>query len=191
MLAATRRLIGRHGIEGATFDLITQEAGVGRGTIHWAYGSKERLLLELLKADAAARFDALRAAVAPATSAEEVGDALAAQVTGFLEDELGVHVLLQELGSVALREPEIGKALATRRVEWSELFAQLLEAKAAEGVIELPGEPAMLATLLTAFGHGLATNALLDPDCEVEPMIESARECVLRVLEPANDSNAG
>lgn len=191
MLAATRRLIGRHGIEGATFDLITQEAGVGRGTIHWAYGSKERLLLELLKADAAARFDALRAAVAPATSAEEVGDALAAQVTGFLEDELGVHVLLQELGSVALREPEIGKALATRRAEWSELFAQLLEAKAAEGVIELPGEPAMLATLLTAFGHGLATNALLDPDCEVEPMIESARECVLRVLEPANDSNAG
>lgn len=191
MLAATRRLIGRHGIEGATFDLITQEAGVGRGTIHWAYGSKERLLLELLKADAAARFDALRAAVAPATSAEEVGDALAAQVTGFLEDELGVHVLLQELGSVALREPEIGKALATRRAEWSELFAQLLEAKAAEGVIELPGQPAMLATLLTAFGHGLATNALLDPDCEVEPMIESARECVLRVLEPANDSNAG
>jgi len=191
VLAATRRLIGRHGIEGATFDLITQEAGVGRGTIHWAYGSKERLLLELLKADAAARFDALRAAVAPATSAEEVGDALAAQVTGFLEDELGVHVLLQELGSVALREPEIGKALATRRAEWSELFAQLLEAKAAEGVIELPGEPAMLATLLTAFGHGLATNALLDPDCEVEPMIESARECVLRVLEPANDSNAG
>ena len=191
MLAATRRLIGRHGIEGATFDLITQEAGVGRGTIHWAYGSKERLLLELLKADAAARFDALRAAVAPATSAEEVGDALAAQVTGFLEDELGVHVLLQELGSVALREPEIGKALATRRAKWSELFAQLLEAKAAEGVIELPGEPAMLATLLTAFGHGLATNALLDPDCEVEPMIESARECVLRVLEPANDSNAG
>ena len=58
--------------------------------------------------------------------------------------------------------------------------AALARAGAAPGDVEL-------------FAHGMtvATNALLDPDCEVEPMIESARECVLRVLEPANDSNAG
>lgn len=182
MLAATRQLVGRYGIEGATFDLITQEAGVGRGTIHWAYGSKERLVLELLNADAAARLHALRDAITPVASTEELVDAFVAHVEWFLDEELGVHVLLQELGSLALREPSVRDALASRRREWGKVFGELLEAKEAEGVVSLADEPRVVAGMLTALGHGLAMHALLDPDPELEPLMLRARACVAPML---------
>lgn len=182
VLAATRRLVGRHGIEGATFDLITEEADVGRGTIHWAYGSKERLLLELLNADAAARLDALREAITPVASTAELVEAFAAHVRWYLNEELGVHVLLQELSSLALREPTVRHALASRRREWGRVFTELLETKEAEGVITLAGEPGVVAGVLTALGHGVAMHALLDPDPELEPLMLRAQACAASLV---------
>lgn len=182
ILAATRHLIGRVGVEGATFDAITAEAGVARGAVFWAFGSKERLMLTLLEDDARVRLDSLEGAVSAARSADELVDALAGQVRGFVEEDLGVHVLLQELGSIALREPSVRAALAERRREWSATFAGLLEAKQAEGAIDLATDPATAAALVTAVGHGLAINALLDPREDPAPIIEGGRSWVRGLL---------
>lgn len=190
LLAATRRTIGREGVGGATLAAITSEAGLALGMIFWVFGSKNRLLTELLLTDARERLDALRSAVAPASSADELLDALTVQVTGFLEEELGVHVLLQELGSVALREPEMREAIAERRGEWCRVFAELLEAKQAESVIELAATPATVATLLTALGHGLAIDVLLGPERDRQADIDSARTWGRQLLAPSEDDRA-
>lgn len=182
LLAATRRTIARRGVAGSTLAAITTEAGFTGGMVFWVFGGKRRLFAELLAADARERLDALRAAVAPASCADELLDALAEQVTGFLREELGVHVLLQELGSLALREPGMREAIAERRAEWSRLFAELLEAKANAGVIELAAEPATVATLLTALGHGLAIDVLLGPERDPQPIIDSARTWVRHLV---------
>lgn len=187
VLAATRRLIGRHGIEGATFELITQEAEVGRATVHWAFGTKERLLLELLKQDAAVRLESLRTAISSASTLDELLDRMIALVAGYVDEELGVHVLLQELSSAALREPEVGVALAERRAEWSTVFGELLAAKEAEGVVSLVGKPHIVGAALTALGHGLAMHALLDPRQDAGPVIEAGRISAVALLAPAGE----
>jgi AcrR family transcriptional regulator len=191
LLAATRRTIARNGIAGSTLGAITTEAGLTGGMVFWVFGGKRRLFAELLAADARERLDGLRAAITPASCIGELLDALAEQVTGFLREELGAHVLLQELGSLALREPEMREAIAERRGQWCRTFAELLEAKADEGVIELAAEPATVATLLTALGHGLAIDVLLGPERDPQPIIDSARTWVRELLAPTDEERGG
>lgn len=44
LLEATRRVIGRHGFQGATIDRVAEEAGVAKGTIYLYFANKEDLL---------------------------------------------------------------------------------------------------------------------------------------------------
>src|SRR5260370_26817137 len=44
LLEATRRVIGRHGFQGATIDRVAEEAGVAKGTVYLYFASKEELL---------------------------------------------------------------------------------------------------------------------------------------------------
>ena len=64
IVAAMRASVGRRGAAGSTFDHVAQEAGVSRGLLHYYFGSKERLLVEVVRHDsdirAAALEDALR-----------------------------------------------------------------------------------------------------------------------------------
>lgn len=120
--------------------------------------------------------ETLRSAICSASSVDELLDRLVALVVDFVrEPELGVHVLLQELGSVALREPQVGVALAARRADWAAVFGQLLEDKQSAGVLTLVDDPEVVAALLTAFGHGLAIHALLEPSSDLEPLLRRAR----------------
>jgi AcrR family transcriptional regulator len=44
LLEATRRVIGRHGFQGATIDRVAEEAGVAKGTVYLYFANKEELL---------------------------------------------------------------------------------------------------------------------------------------------------
>ena len=70
IVAAMRSSVARRGAAGSTFDHVAQEAGVSRGLLHYYFGSKERLLVEVVRHDADVRvvgadrvggLDALRA----------------------------------------------------------------------------------------------------------------------------------
>ena len=49
---AMRRCVAERGISGATFEHVSREAGVSRGLLHYYFGTKERLLIEVLRSDA-------------------------------------------------------------------------------------------------------------------------------------------
>lgn len=191
LLAAARRTIARDGVVGSTLDAVTTEAGLARGMVFWVFGSKDRLLIELLEADARERIQGLHDALSAPGSFDELLEAVIGQVESFIDEDLGAHVLLQEMASVALREPAIRSALAARRARWRSTLAEVLEDKRSHGIIAFDGEPAVVATTLTALGHGLATQAALEPGYDLEPAVEEMRRWVRALFAPGRVADSG
>jgi AcrR family transcriptional regulator len=51
IIAAMRASVSKRGAAGSTFDHVAREAGVSRGLLHYYFGSKERLLVEVVRHD--------------------------------------------------------------------------------------------------------------------------------------------
>src|SRR4029453_12955584 len=77
IIAAMRASVGTRGAAASTFDHVAREAGVSRGLLHYYCGSKERLLVEVGRHDAAERTRSMDERLAKAQSADEIGPALA------------------------------------------------------------------------------------------------------------------
>ncbi|TMK71456.1 MAG: helix-turn-helix transcriptional regulator [Actinobacteria bacterium] len=76
---AMRHCVAERGIAGATFEHVSREAGVSRGLLHYYFGTKERLLIEVLRSDAETRIAMLDE---PLAAAETVDDVIAVLVSG-------------------------------------------------------------------------------------------------------------
>jgi AcrR family transcriptional regulator len=59
IVEAMRLSVARRGVSGATFDHVAREAGVSRGLLHYYFGTKERLLAEVVRRDSDVRMAAL------------------------------------------------------------------------------------------------------------------------------------
>ena len=70
IIAAMRASVATRGAAGSTFDHVAREAGVSRGLLHYYFGSKERLLVEVVRQDCDDRIqrDGRAARAAPAAS---------------------------------------------------------------------------------------------------------------------------
>ena len=66
---AMRSSVSRRGVAGSTFDHVAREAGVSRGLLHYYFGSKERLLVEVAKRDSEVRLEAMSGELARAANA--------------------------------------------------------------------------------------------------------------------------
>src|SRR5271165_5643321 len=76
IVEAMRASVASRGIAGSTFDVVAREAGVSRGLLHYYFGTKERLLVEVVRRECEVRGQSLDQAVAGAGSADELIDAL-------------------------------------------------------------------------------------------------------------------
>src|SRR5438128_3076045 len=79
---AMRTSVAHRGVAGSTFDHVAREAGVSRGLLHYYFGTKEQLLVEVVRRDSDIRLAALDAAIASA----HTGDDLLAALVSSLED---------------------------------------------------------------------------------------------------------
>src|SRR5258708_32114705 len=68
---AMRASVALRGVAGSTFDHVAREAGVSRGLLHYYFGSKERLLAEVVRRDTELRMAALDEQLARASSAQD------------------------------------------------------------------------------------------------------------------------
>src|SRR5256885_11453409 len=51
IVEAMRSSVARRGIAGSTFEHVAREAGVSRGLLHYYFGTKEALLVEVVRRD--------------------------------------------------------------------------------------------------------------------------------------------
>src|SRR5512133_1693226 len=73
---AMRESVARRGAAGSTFDHVAREAGVSRGLLHYYFGTKERLLVEVVRRDSEIRLAALAASLGDARTADDFIDAM-------------------------------------------------------------------------------------------------------------------
>ena len=76
IIAAMRASVSKRGAAGSTFDHVAREAGVSRGLLHYYFGSKEQLLVEVVRHDCEVRNRNMDERLERAGSVEEILDAL-------------------------------------------------------------------------------------------------------------------
>src|SRR3954447_20282141 len=77
---AMRSSVARRGVAGSTFDHVAREARVSRGLLHYYFGTKERLLAEVVRRDCDLRTQELDVRLQDARDADDVISALVASL---------------------------------------------------------------------------------------------------------------
>jgi AcrR family transcriptional regulator len=160
---AMRDSVARRGAAGSTFEHVAREAGVSRGLLHYYFGTKERLLVEVVRRDTELRVDRLDERLAGAKTVDGVLDALVASLTDMIENEPGFFLLLFELFSAGRRNPDIQREVGQLFEKTRSHVAEVLGSKEEEGVLKLRFAAEDVVSYLFALGDGFALQALSDP----------------------------
>jgi AcrR family transcriptional regulator len=179
---AMRASVARRGAAGSTFDHVAREAGVSRGLLHYYFGTKERLLVEVVRRDTDIRMAALDASLAGAHTAEDLIDALVRSLEDVVENDPDFVLLWFELFTVSRRNEEIGAEVAELTRRSREHVAEVFEAKQREGVLRLHDEPDAVATILFSLADGIAMRMLLEPERDFDATLRAGIACARALL---------
>jgi AcrR family transcriptional regulator len=161
---AMRASVAVRGIAGSTFDHVARDAGVSRGLLHYYFGSKERLLAEVVRRDTDLRMAALDEQLARASSASDFIELLRATLEDMVRQDSEFLTLSFEVFTLSRRNADIAAEFSELVRRTREQVAAVLSAKQAEGVLELHAEPEAIAEVLFGLGDGLALRILGEPD---------------------------
>ncbi|MEJ7751091.1 MAG: TetR/AcrR family transcriptional regulator [Thermoleophilaceae bacterium] len=182
IVAAMRASVGKRGAAGSTFDVVARDAGVSRGLLHYYFGSKERLLVEVVRRDCDSRIAALEERLEAASSVDETVDTLVASLEAFVENEPGTQAVLYELLSASRRSEEIRAELAELYRRWRDHLAEVLARKEREGVVVLDAPPEAVASFLFALGDGMGLQLISDAAWDGRAALDVGIGAARRVL---------
>jgi AcrR family transcriptional regulator len=171
---AMRASVAARGIAGSTFDHVANEAGVSRGLLHYYFGTKERLLIEVVRRECDVRTERLEEAIGAAGSAEDVLDALVRSFEDLLGDGLSAAVMIYEMLTLAQRNDEIAAELANLGRRTRSHLSGALERKQQAGVLALRIDPELAAMFLFALADGVIFRRLSEPALNIGPLTEQA-----------------
>lgn len=174
IVEAMRASVAARGAAGSTFDHVAREAGVSRGLLHYYFGTKEKLLVEVVRRDCDIRIASLAASLQDAHTAEDFIDALVRGLDDLMKGDSALVVLMFELFTLSRRNDEIAGALAELCRQMRGHLADSLEEKRAEGVLRLGAEPDAVAGVLLALADGLALRFLTEPELDRRPTYGAA-----------------
>ena len=182
IIEAMRASVGRRGAAGSTFDHVAKEAGVSRGLLHYYFGSKEQLLVEVVRHDCEVRIQAMDERLARADSVDALVDALVSQLEAFVEDEPATQAVVYEMLSASRHSEEIRAELAELYRRWRAHLAEALRQKERAGVVRLRADAESVASVLFALGDGMGIQLISDQDFASERPLELGVEMTRRLL---------
>ncbi len=182
IIAAMRASVGSRGAAASTFDQVARQAGVSRGLLHYYFGSKDRLLVEVVRHDCAVRIKAMDDALVEADTLEAVVDALVRQLEAYVEEEPGSQAVIYEMLSASRHSEDIQAALAEVYTQWRAQLAEALRAKEREGVVHLAADADAVASVLFALGDGIAVQMYSDPKWDSGPAFDVGIATARRLL---------
>ena len=181
---AMRASVAERGTAGSTFDQVARAAGVSRGLLHYYFGTKERLLVEVVRRDCDVRMAALDAALAQAQTADDFIAVLVASLEDVVRNEPGFVTLLFELFVLSRRHEEVAAEFTELLSRPREQVAALLRAKVADGVLRLSADPDAVVDVLFSLADGIWLRMLAE-DRDFTPTIAAAVHCVRALLDDA------
>jgi AcrR family transcriptional regulator len=174
IVEAMRVSVARRGIAGSTFDHVARQAGVSRGLLHYYFGTKERLLVEVVRRESDLQIDRLEAGIAGAESAADVIAAMVRSLEDVLAEAPVSAVMFFEMIGLAQRNEDIAAELAELGRRSRTHLADALWAKSKAGVLELRAQPEVAATFLFALADGITIRRLSEPELDIAPLVEQA-----------------
>lgn len=168
IVAAMRESVGARGAAASTFDEVAQRAGVSRGLLHYYFGSKEKLLVEVVRHDCDIRIGELQGQLAEAKTVDELMAIMLAGFENFVEDQAA---LIFELFTASRHNPEIREEVGELYRSVRSTVAEALRAKHEEGVVKLRADADSVASMILAMGDGAALQLLSDPDWDATDAI--------------------
>jgi len=173
IIDAMRRSVAARGAAGATFDHVAREAGVSRGLLHYYFGTKERLLVEVVRRDSEIRVARLDEPLASAGSVDDVLEVLVSSLQDILDNEPGYFDLLFELFIAGRRNPEIQREVGELFKRSREHVVEILRAKEREGVISPRFDLESVVSYLFSIADGIALQVLSEPEKDFDPVFEA------------------
>jgi AcrR family transcriptional regulator len=182
IVEAMRASVALRGAAGSTFDHVAREAGVSRGLLHSYFGTKERLLVEVVRRECEIRHERLDLAVAGAESADDVINALVRSFEDYLCDDATLVILFYDLLTLAQRNEEIAAELAELGRRTRAHLAAVLGAKHDAGTLHLMADPEAVAGVLFSLADGLTVRRLCEPDLDMKRMMVPAVAAARAIL---------
>jgi AcrR family transcriptional regulator len=166
IVEAMRASVAKRGIAGSTFEHVAREAGVSRGLLHYYFGTKERLLVEVVRRDSDLR----------------VLEVLVSSLEDWIETDPGFFVSLFELFTAGRRTPEIQREIGELFNRTRFHVVEILDAKQEEGVLKMRFDTAAVVGFLYAIADGVALQMLSDPERDHKPLIEASTAAARHLL---------
>jgi AcrR family transcriptional regulator len=184
IVEAMRASVAERGTAGSTFDQVARAAGVSRGLLHYYFGTKERLLVEVVRRDCDVRMAALDAQLAQARTADDFIAVLVANLEHVVRDDPGFVTLLFELFVLSRRHEDVAAEFSELLRRPREQVAELLRAKEAEGVLHLAAAPDAVVDVLFSLADGIWLRMLAE-ERDFQPTIAAGIMCVRVLLDDA------
>src|SRR3954471_14117293 len=171
IVEAMRSSVARRGVAGSTFDHVAREARVSRGLLHYYFGTKERLLVEVVPRDWELRMHLTDEQLADAESADDVIDGLVESLKDMVIDDPAFVTLVFELFTLSRRNEEIALEFAELLRRTRQHVADLLVAKQAAGILRLHAPADAVADVLFAMADGVAMRMLTERGRDFGPSV--------------------
>src|SRR6476661_1424360 len=104
---AMRNSVAQRGAAGSTFEHVAKEAGVSRGLLHYYFGTKERLLVEVVRRDTEVRLAVLDEQLGGARTADDFIELLVSQLEHVVRHEPETWMVVFELLSLSRHHEDI------------------------------------------------------------------------------------
>jgi AcrR family transcriptional regulator len=180
---AMRSSVARRGVAASTFDHVAREAQVSRGLLHYYFGTKERLLAEVVRRDCELRMHVIDEQLAGARSADGVIDGLVASLKNLVVDDPAFMTLVFELFTLSRRNDEIAAEFAELLRRTREHVAALLGAKQDEGILRLHAPADAVADVLFSMADGVAMRMLTERDHDFGPTVSAGVRAVRALID--------
>ena len=172
IIAAASKVLAEQGYDATTLREISREAQAGPGLVHYYFGGKDALLVEVLQA-AGQQFHQRMEHLIQHVPEDRSLEAFLTQLYERVGQESEVYRLRYESFSLGLHNPVIAPAvrerLVQRREEIGSVMAKVLEnTERTEGRKGPSVDPTILAALLLSLFDGLALQKIMDPTFDLD-----------------------
>jgi AcrR family transcriptional regulator len=182
IIDAMRSSVAQRGTAGSTFDVVSREAGVSRGLLHYYFGTKEQLLAEAVRRDCELRLERLQRQLSTAKTADDFIALMAQSLQDTISEDPEFVTLVFELFTLSRRNAEIAVAYEGLMRSTREQVAGMLASAQGDGVLHLHAEPDAVAEVLFSLGDGFALRMLTEPHRDFTATIRAGIACARSLL---------
>ncbi len=185
IIAAASKVLAERGYDATTLREISRAALAGPGLVHYYFGGKDALLVEVLQV-AGQQFRHRMEHLVQQVPGDQSLEAFLTQLSERVGQESEVYRLRYEAFSLGLHNPVIAPAvrerLAQRREEIGSVMAAVLEnTERTKRAMGSSIDPKILAALLLSLFDGLALQKIMDPTFDLDASYQLL-ERMLRLL---------